>query len=82
MEALAIGRDALALLGKPHVVRTNPSEASALSCTTVLVEQEASSLGQSGASVQDIKDALQCIRALGAKSPLAHWIPLLEQRAK
>jgi hypothetical protein len=81
-EAYAVGCEGLALLAQPHVIRTNPAEASALACTTVLVEGLASELNQAGASARDVNDSLACIRSLGATSDLAAWIPFLESRQR
>jgi hypothetical protein len=68
------------MLSKPHVIRTNPAEASVLACATVLLEELAHELGQPGACTSDIEDSLKCIRALGNGSDLAPWIPYLEWR--
>ena len=81
-EAFELGREALALLAQPHVIRSNPAEASALASATVLVEGLASELKQVGASARDVKESLACIRALGPASDLAEWVPFLESCAK
>jgi len=80
-EAVRAAREALAILGHPHVVRSNPAEASVLCCATVLVEGLAHELKVAGAEPRDIVDALREIRRMGASSELAEWIPYLEHRA-
>lgn len=79
-EAISVAREALEILSRPHIVRTNPAEASVLAFTTILVEELASELNQSGAGPRDISDSLSCIRAQGTDSDLAPWIPYLESR--
>ena len=81
VEAIAAAREALEILAQPHVIRTNPAEASVLACATVLVEGLARELDQPGASPNDVADSLKYIRALGAESDLAEWVPYLEQRS-
>ena len=80
-EALKVAREALAILGHPHVIRFNPAEGAVLSCATVLVEELAGELEVSGASLRDIVDALRYIRAVGPEGEFVSWIPYLEQRA-
>ena len=79
-EAMKVAREALAILSHPNVVRSNPAEASVLSCATVLVEELASQLSVPGASHRDVVDALRFIRAAGPECDLANWVPYLEQR--
>jgi hypothetical protein len=80
-DALRVGREALAILGHPHVVRSNPAEAAVLCSATVLVEGLAHELNVPGATPQDIVDALQAIRSMGPGGEFAEWVPYLEQRA-
>jgi hypothetical protein len=80
-EAMKVAREALAILGRPHVIRLSPAEGAVLSCATVLVEELAGELKVPGASLRDIVDALRYIRAVGPGGELASWIPYLEQRA-
>ena len=80
-DAVRVGREALAILGHPHVVRSNPAEAAVLCSATVLVEGLARELKIPGAMPQDIIDALRAIRSMGAGGEFAEWIPYLEQRA-
>jgi hypothetical protein len=80
-EALSVGREALVLLAQPHVIRSNPAEASALISATVLVEGLASELNQSGASLRDVDESLNSIRALNRTSPVyAEWASFLAWR--
>ena len=72
--------EALAILAHPHVIRSNPGEASVLSCATVLVEEIAHQLQLPGARQQDLVDALHFIRVVGPESVLWHWVPYLESR--
>jgi hypothetical protein len=82
-EALSVGLKALALLAQPHVMRANPAEASALVSATVLVEGLASELNQSGASLRDVEESLNCIRTLDrASPPYAEWVAFLEWRSQ
>jgi hypothetical protein len=80
-EALRVTREALAILSHPHVVRSNPAEASVLSCATVLLEGLANELQAPGAAQRDIVDALHLIRSIGPASEFAEWVPYLEHRA-
>ena len=79
-QALAIAREALAILSHPHVIRSNPAECSVLSCATVLVEELASELNEKGADLRDAVDALRAIQAMGPGAELSGWVPYLEQR--
>jgi hypothetical protein len=81
VEALKVAREALAILSHPNVIRTNPAEASALSCAAILVEELATELNDSGVGQRDIVDALRAIRAMGPGAELAAWVPYLEERA-
>ena len=58
-EALALAQEALQILRRPRVIRTNPAEAAVLSCATVLVEGLAHELKQPGADLRDISDTWQ-----------------------
>jgi hypothetical protein len=80
-EALSAGLEALAALAQPHVIRSNPAEASALLSATVLVEGLASELKQPGASLHDINESLSCVRALGRES-YAEFASFLEWRVR
>lgn len=80
-EALKVAREALAILSHPHVIRTNPAEASVLSCAAVLVEELAAEDHDAGLSHRDIVDALRAIRAMGPDADLASWVPYFEERA-
>lgn len=79
-EALALARESLSKLSQPHVISHNPAEASAVACTTVLLEGLAHELNQRGAPRCDVVDALKYIRANGANRELAVWVPYLEHR--
>jgi hypothetical protein len=82
-EALAVAREALALLRAPHVDRTNFAAASILTCCTILVEELASELHQPGAETTDISDTLAYLKLMPEKSnvdDLRAWIPYLESR--
>jgi hypothetical protein len=72
----------LALLRKPYVRRTNPAEGSALASLTILAEEAAVPLGERGASVNDLTDAIAFLARLkGEKQPvLCSSIPYLEAR--
>ena len=78
-EAMVAAREALAVLSQAHVIRTNPAEASALTCATVLLEEIAQELHVLGADERDIADSLACIRGI-PESDLVAWIPHLEWR--
>jgi len=80
-DAIRVGREALAILGHPHVVRSNPAEAAVLCSATVLVEGIAHELNITGAAPRYIVDALQAIRSMGPDGEFAEWVPYLEQRA-
>jgi hypothetical protein len=79
VEAMTAAREALGMLSQPHVIRTNPAEASVLACATVLLEEVAKELQLPGAEERDIADSLKCIRGLSG-SELTAWIPYLEWR--
>lgn len=79
-EARKASLEALAILGHPHVVRSNPAEASILCCATVLAEDLANQLHLPGATHRDLVDALQNIRVLGPDSELWQWLPYLESK--
>lgn len=79
-EALAAAREALEILRKPGIIRTNPAEGAVLSCATVLVEEMARELDVAGADEADILEALSIIRAHGSSSELESWVPYLEWR--
>jgi hypothetical protein len=79
-EALAVAREALEILRRPGVIRTNPAEAAVLSCATILVEELASELKLPGAEPKDISDTLEAIRANGHNSEFQSWVPYLEDR--
>ena len=81
LEAISMARETLIILSQPHVIRTNPAEASVLACATVLLEELAHDLKEPGANTRDIDDSLKCIRALGSDSDLVQWIPYLESRS-
>ncbi len=80
-EALQVARETLAILSHPHVVRSNPAEASVLACATVLLERLAHELKVPGAAQRDIVDALAVIRSMGPAGEFAEWLPYLEHRA-
>jgi len=82
-EALVVAREGLSILSYPFVKRLNPAEGSALTCLTTLVEEITTELKQPGASLSDLKDSLEFIKQLPAKSSTeAHhmkaWVPYLE----
>lgn len=79
-EALASGREALEILRRPGIIRTNPAEGAVLSCATILVEELAGELKLPGAEPSDIADALAVIRAIGPDSEFQPWVPYLEGR--
>jgi hypothetical protein len=79
-EALKLGREALEILRRPGIIRTNPAEGAALSCATILVEELAEQLGLPGAESADVSDTLAAIRANGPQSELHPWVPYLEDR--
>jgi hypothetical protein len=79
-EALRLAREALEILRRPGVIRTNPAESAVLSCATVLVEELAHELKQPGADSTDISDTLSIIRANGSASDFQSWVPYLESR--
>jgi len=72
-EALRVALEALAILGHPHVVRSNPAESSVLCCATILVEELSAQLNVTGANYRDLVEALQFIRAMGPGSDFAPW---------
>jgi hypothetical protein len=80
-DAVRVGLEALAILGHPHVIRSNPAEAAILCSATVLVEGLANELNLPGASSRDVVDALHAIRRLGPDSEFAEWEPYLAHRA-
>ena len=79
-EALIVGREALEILRRPGIIRTNPAEGAVLSCATILVEELAAKLNLPGAESTDISDALTVIRANGPGSEFQSWVPYLEGR--
>ena len=79
-EALAVAREALGILRRPSVIRTNPAESAVLSCATVLVEELANELKSPGAELKDISDTLSIIRSHGSESDFVSWVPYLEAR--
>jgi hypothetical protein len=86
-EALSLGRQSLAILSAPWVVRCRPAEGSVLLCTTMLVEQVAFELNQNGAKDNDIADALTYLKSLpnGSSKEIFgtdEWLPYLESRLK
>ena len=80
-DAVRVGLEALAILGHPHVIRTNPAEAAVLCSATVLVEGLAKELNLPGASTRDVADTLLAIRRLGPQSEFYEWEPYLADRA-
>jgi hypothetical protein len=72
--------EALAILAHPHVVRSNPAEASVLTCATILAEQLANQLHAPGASRRDLADTLNFIRISGPDSEFWQWREYLEQK--
>ena len=79
-EALVVAREALEILRRPGIIRTNPAEAAVLSCATILVEELAGQLKLPGAERKDISDTLAVIRATGYDSEFQSWVPYLEHR--
>jgi hypothetical protein len=84
-EALAVAREALAILRTPVIVRTNPAEGSVLSCCTMLAEELAHELHQPGADYADISDSLMYLKLLPEEANVDDfraWISYLESRAR
>ena len=82
-EALALAQGGLAILRQPYVNRSNPPEASALASLTILAEQLAWELEASGATQQDIADAVTFLKSINSANPppeLCSFIPFLESR--
>ena len=79
-EARRAALDALAILAHPHVVRSNPAEASVVSCATILAEELANQLHAPGASCRDLADTLDFIRTAGPQSEFWHWREYLEHK--
>lgn len=84
-EALSLGRQSLAILSAPWVLRQQPAEGSVLLCSTMLVEQVAFELNQNGAKEDDIADALTYLKTLpdGSLKEIFgtdEWLPYLESR--
>ena len=80
-DAVRVGLEALAILGHPHVIRSNPAELAVLCAATVLVEGLAKDLGLPGTSARDITDVLNAIRSIGPAGEFAEWEPYLAYRA-
>lgn len=80
-DALRVGLEALAILGHPHVIRSNPSEVAVLCAATVLVEGLAKDLDLAGASARDIADVLHAIRHMGPGGEFAEWEQYFASRA-
>lgn len=84
-EALTEARRGLALLSAPHIARLNPPEGAALLTLTMLVEQVAFEVGETGASTDDLRDSLAFL-GLMAENPTPNvaeqlaWVPYLESR--
>ena len=84
-EALAVARDGLAILSRPFVARLRPVESSVLIGLTILTEELSKELNQSGASLNDLKDTLQCINQLPNSSAveiqnMKAWVPYLQAK--
>jgi len=80
--ALTQARIRLAMLSKPYVRRSNPSEASALVSLTVLAEESAVQLLEQGAAVTDLLDAIATIKRVDGygESHLQSSLSFLEAR--
>ena len=85
-EALRVAREALSRLRAPHVVRSNPAEASLLVNLTVLIERLSVKLQQPGVGEADLREALEALDRLGEhgspsmRQMRAEWIPFLRSR--
>lgn len=85
VKALAEARRGLLFLSRPYIARRNVSEGSALLSLTMLVEWLAVEEKESGASNDDLRDALAFIRQLENHPTLDFseqlaWAPYLESR--
>ncbi|MEF8754230.1 MAG: hypothetical protein V5B60_09865 [Accumulibacter sp.] len=80
--ALALARSGLAVLRKPYVRRRNPMEGLALASLTILAEEISSQLQASGATVDDLVDAIAHLKQLSDDPPpdLCSSIAFLETR--
>ena len=85
-EALDVAREALSLLRAPHVVRSNPAEASVLLSLTVLTERLSVELGQPGTELVDLRDSVSALENLedagssSVRQMRAEWLPFLRSR--
>ena len=79
-EARVVALEALTILAHPHVVRSNPAEASVLTCATILAEELANQLHAPGPSFRDLADTLDCIRTIGPDSEFWRWREYLEHK--
>jgi hypothetical protein len=85
-EALVVGREALALLRAPHIVRSNPPEASVLVSLTMLIERLSFELRQPGAELVDLRDSVRALENLGdhgtatVRQMRDDWLPFLRSR--
>ena len=85
-EALLVAREGLSILRSSGVIRDNPAEGTVIVFLTTTVEGIAHTLGEPGASLQDLEDSLQFLRdtPCGENAKLKDfrgtWLPYLEQR--
>jgi len=63
-EALAAAREGLDVLRDPIIQRRGPVESTLLVSLTTLTEEVAQGLGQRGAALQDLRDAVSILRGL------------------
>ncbi|MCM8611982.1 hypothetical protein [Accumulibacter sp.] len=80
--ALALARSGLAVLRKPYVRRRNPMEGLALASLTILAEEISLQLQTSGATADDLADAIAYLKQLSDDPPpdLCSSIAFLETR--
>jgi hypothetical protein len=87
-EALRVAREAMSRLHVPHVVRSNPAEASLFVSLTVLIERLSVQLRQPGVDQADLRESLEALEKLGdggspsVRKMRAEWIPFLRSRLK
>ncbi|TLD47393.1 MAG: hypothetical protein FAZ92_00324 [Accumulibacter sp.] len=80
--ALVLARSGLAVLRKPYVRRRNPMEGLALASLTILAEEISSQLQASGATADDLADAIAYLKQLSddPQPDLCSSITFLETR--
>jgi len=85
-EALQVAREGLSILRSSQVIRDYPAEGSSIVFLTTTIEGIAHTLGEPGASLQDLEDSLQFLRDLPSEEGSkftefrSTWLPYLEQR--